>query len=236
MGMTMYDTLLQLPLFQGLGQNDFTAILEKVKIQFYKHKAGETILEKGKRCKGFLFLLNGSLQCETCDKDGLFTLYERIEAPFLVEPYSLFGGRTEYVSTYSAEEACDTLFVDKSFWLSVLSHYEIIRINFLNILSNRAQVLNDRLWTNSSEELDGRIVDFVSAHSSIPYGEKRLKIKMDDLAKLLYSTRIRISQALNYMQGLQGLKLRRGEICIPDLMALKELLKEKREQEPISNQ
>ena len=33
---TMYDTLLQLPLFQGLCHNDFTEILEKVKIHFAK--------------------------------------------------------------------------------------------------------------------------------------------------------------------------------------------------------
>ena len=31
---TMFDTLLQLPLFQGLAQEDFTCILEKVKLHF----------------------------------------------------------------------------------------------------------------------------------------------------------------------------------------------------------
>ena len=37
----MYDTLLQLPLFQGLAHEDFTNILGKVKLHFTKHKAGE---------------------------------------------------------------------------------------------------------------------------------------------------------------------------------------------------
>ncbi len=31
---TMFDTLLQLPLFQGLAQEDFTNILGKVKLSF----------------------------------------------------------------------------------------------------------------------------------------------------------------------------------------------------------
>ena len=35
---TMFDTLLQLPLFQGLCHEDFTNILEKVKLHFTKHK------------------------------------------------------------------------------------------------------------------------------------------------------------------------------------------------------
>ena len=42
----MYDTLLQLPLFQGLAQEDFTCILGKVKLHFTKHKAGEILAKK----------------------------------------------------------------------------------------------------------------------------------------------------------------------------------------------
>ena len=30
----MYDNLLQLPLFQGLNKNDFTSIIEKVRLHF----------------------------------------------------------------------------------------------------------------------------------------------------------------------------------------------------------
>ena len=44
---TMFDTLLQLPLFQGLAQEDFTRILEKVKLHFTKYKPGELLLKEG---------------------------------------------------------------------------------------------------------------------------------------------------------------------------------------------
>lgn len=46
---TMFDTLLQLPLFQGLAQEDFTRILEKVKLYFTKYKPGELLLKEGGR-------------------------------------------------------------------------------------------------------------------------------------------------------------------------------------------
>ena len=42
----MYDTLLQLPLFQGLAHEDFTNILGKVKLHFTKHNI---YLERGNR-------------------------------------------------------------------------------------------------------------------------------------------------------------------------------------------
>ncbi len=46
----MYDTLLQLPLFQGLSRNELTTILGKIKLHFYKKKAEEIIAEKDTPC------------------------------------------------------------------------------------------------------------------------------------------------------------------------------------------
>ena len=222
MEMTMYDTLLQLPLFQGLAKNDFTSILDKVKIHFMKRKAGDTVALGGEDCRELVFLLNGSLVSKTSDRDELYTFYEAINAPFLIEPYSLFGWSTKYVSTYTALTACNLVTIEKAYLLSELNNYEIIRLNYLNILSNRAQNLHDRLWTNLPESLHDRIVEFILLHSYVPGGEKRLKIKMDDLAKLLSSTRIRVSKALNEMQDKHWLTLHRGEIRIPDISLLKE--------------
>ena len=54
---TMFDTLLQLPLFQGLAQEDFTNILGKVKLSFTKHKAGEVIVKAGDTCSQLIFVL-----------------------------------------------------------------------------------------------------------------------------------------------------------------------------------
>ena len=218
----MYDTLLQLPLFQGLAKNDFTSILDKVKLHFLKRKAGDTVALGGEDCRELVFLLNGSLVSKTSDRDELYTFYEAINAPFLIEPYSLFGWSTKYVSTYTALTACNLVTIEKAYLLSELNNYEIIRLNYLNILSNRAQNLHDRLWTNLPESLHDRIVEFILLHSYVPGGEKRLKVKMDDLAKLLSSTRIRVSKALNEMQDKHWLTLHRGEIRIPDISLLKE--------------
>lgn len=222
MEMTMYDALLQLPLFQGLGKNDLTCILDKVKIHFSKHKSGEIFLRKGESCNKLVFLLNGIIRAESSDKEDIFSLYETIEAPFLVEPYSLFGWSTEYIATYSAMTVCDLMTIEKSYLLSELNNYEIIRLNFMNILSNRVQMLNERLWMKMAGNIDIRIIDFVLAHSLISGGEKVLKVKMDDLAKMLDSTRIRISKALNDMKNRKMVTLHRGEIRIPDIMIARE--------------
>ena len=88
---TMFDTLLQLPLFQGLCHEDFTSILDKVKLHFIKHKVGETIIESGSPCKQLCFLLKGEVSIVTNSKENIYTVIEQMEAPYLLEPQSLFG-------------------------------------------------------------------------------------------------------------------------------------------------
>ena len=79
MEITMYDTLLQLPLFQGLCKNDFTSILGKVKLHFRKYNADEIIVEQGEPCTELIFLLNGEISSQIVDEQKSYSLHEHLE-------------------------------------------------------------------------------------------------------------------------------------------------------------
>ena len=212
---TMFDTLLQLPLFQGLCHEDFTSILEKVKLHFVKHKVGETIQESGTPCTKLGFLLKGEVSAVTTYND-LYTFVEQIQAPYLIEPHSLFGLNTVYASSYVAQTKVHTVSINKEFVLNELFNYEIFRLNYMNIVSSRAQNLYTRLWNEPTNSLEEKIIRFILIHVEKPQGEKTLKVKMDDLARCIDSTRLNTSRALNGMQEQGLLKLHRKEIAIPD--------------------
>lgn len=220
---TMFDTLLQLPLFQGLGQEDLTHILGKVKFHFAKHKDHTLLAQSLTPCRQLLFLLKGEVTATTVSSNGLYNVTEYFQAPYLIEPQSLFGMDTHYVATYHSCGEAHTVTIDKSFAMNELFKYDIFCLNYLNILSNRAQVLNRRVWNHnyhsiSSEE---RILRFIRLHLERPSaGRKEIKIRMEDLAQIVNDTRTGISKTLNNMQ-LQGkIELRRGEIIIPDAALL----------------
>ena len=59
---SFYETLLQQPLFQGLGSNDLIEIVSKVKIHFQKFTAGNIIHLETDACRNLLFLLKGELK------------------------------------------------------------------------------------------------------------------------------------------------------------------------------
>ena len=163
---TMFDTLLQLPLFQGLCHEDFTSILDKVKLHFIKHKAGD------------------------------------------------------YASSYVAHTEVHTVCISKAFVLSDLFKYDIFRLNYMNIVSNRAQNLYSRLWDEPTLDLKSKIIRFFLSHCEKPQGEKTFKVKMDDLARCLDDTRLNISKTLNELQDNGLIELHRKEILIPDAQKL----------------
>lgn len=216
----MYDTLLQLPLFQGLCTEDLTNIIEKVKLQFVKQPNGALIAQQGEACRQLVFLLKGELASERKDPKGLFTWNEFFRAPFVVEPYSLFGMHPHYTANYRAEDNAQLLCVDKNYILSVLSKYEVFQLNYLNILSNRAQTFRDRLLQGVSHSAKEQILSFFLCNCEYPTGRKLMHIKMEDLAWIVNDTRLSISHVLNDWQDNGLAVLRRKEIEIPEMSHL----------------
>lgn len=213
----MYDTLLSLPLFQGMSQTDFNSLLQKIRLDFIRYEDGDVIIEKGNRCGSLAFLINGTVESSRSGMDGNFTFSELIEAPFLIEPYSMFGRAGSYQRTYTAIGSCSFLMVDKQYIYTELGKYNICRMNLLNILSGRVQQLDSHIWSLDGMSLRERIIRFIKGLSDIQSGQKRLVIKMNDLATLMDATRLNVSRELNTLEKDGIISLRRKEIFIPAL-------------------
>ena len=221
----MYDKLLQLPLFQGLGKNDFTQILEKVKFHFHKYAPGTILVREEEACDKLIFILDGEIQAEAYDSTQRYVLQETFKAPHIIEPYSLFGMRPNFSATYTAATETNTLTIRKKYVLEQLNNYDVFAINYLNMLSNRAQTANNKLWNSHIGCTKEKLMNFFALRCVIPYGKKTLFITMEDLASLIDDTRINVSRALNEFQEKGILTLGRKKITIEDLAKLTEEVK-----------
>lgn len=216
----MYDTLLQLPLFQGLGKTDLTNILSKVKLSFQKYDPEETIVKQGDKCEELMFFLSGQLVAETEHSDSNYTYSELFLKPMVIEPYSLFGLHPNYHATYKTRTEVNMLTIGKKYMLTELNLYEIFRINYLNILSNQVQVEHDKLFKVYATGIRKKLINFFAIQAFKPEGEKSIKVKMEDLAKIIDETRINVSRELNNMQEKGLIELKRKSIIIPALEKL----------------
>ena len=218
----MYENLLNLPYFQGLSKDEITRILDKVAFDFINCKVGESIYKEGDDCNRFSILIKGKVSCITCSEERNYSLHETIEAPFAIEPYSLFGGSTRYKRSYVAEEECAVLIFDKQYLFSEFTKYNIFTINLLNIISNKAQKTSQMTWKETPASIEGRIAQFVSQRCETEDGTKKLMIKMEQLASSICETRLNVSKALNSLKEKGVIDLHRKEIVIPSLQRLEE--------------
>lgn len=217
---TMFNTLLKLPLFQGLSQEDFTNILGRVKLHFIKYKAEDIIAKSDTACKELIFLLKGEVDAQTTPAKQLFTYIETIKTPYLIEPEALFGMNPHFKSTYIAKTDVSVMAVDKMLVLKELLKYDVFRLNYVNSVSNRAQSIYSRLWKTPSSGTQNKVIHFMLTYAEKLEGEKTIIIKMEDLAEILDDTRLNVSRALNDLQEQGLIELRRKIIYIPEISKL----------------
>ncbi len=222
MEQTMYDTLLQLPLFQGIGINDLTNILGKVKFHFAKYNTGQKIISTGDPSDRFVFIISGAFAKQKLIRaeEATVCYSELMDGPHLVEPFSLYGLHQNYIFTYVAQTKVSTLTIEKNFLYQELINYPIFRINFINILSNGNQRMYDKWGMTPHGSARDKLIDFLQMVSTSPTGEKFVKAKMEDLAYLLNTTRLKLSKVLNELKEENQIELLRMGFRIPALEKL----------------
>ena len=217
MDTTMYDKLLRLPLFQGLSRSDLTDILGKIKVELRKYDKKEYLAKQGSRCTELIYILDGRIKASSKDSVHNFTLSEILGGNTIIEPYSLFGMYTSYQFSYRAECETDVVIIKKEYILSFLCKYEIFNLNYLNVLSSRAQNMRLKLWNTHIGNATEKIVNFLLLRCAFPHGTKELHIRMEDLASLIDETRINVSKSLNTLKEKELISLSRRTIKVFNL-------------------
>lgn len=215
-----FDRLLLLPLFQGIGRGDFQEIAERVRLGFLKLPKGSILARQDELCTGLFFVLGGEVCAQRLSDQNDYTIKEWLNMPLVLQPECLFGLSTRYTRTFTATSNVQMLRVEKDVVRDVLFYYPTFRINYLNLLSTRAQLSSRLLWRNVSVDLRSRFVQFVSSRCLRPAGRKEMKIGMVALANELLTTRLKVSKMLNELERQELVELRREKVIVPNLERL----------------
>ena len=214
------NRLLIVPLFQGFSRLDFLDIVEKIPLGFKTYKPGSTIVAQEEESHSLCILLSGEAEAEVVSPQGIYRFTEKIKAPYTIQIENLFGLHNRYARTFKASTDVQTVTISKQNVRQMLINYPAFQINFYNALSTCAQQSTAMLWLQRSNKLEHRFYNFLKRRSLRPIGEKKLHIRMEDLALELGTTRLRISQALSNMAEKNILSYSRGIIIIPQIEKL----------------
>lgn len=220
MELTMFEKILQLPLFQGLTTNEISEVLSHIRLDFVNYQAGDEFVIQGDACKGLIYIIHGEIASEYRDSQGRFTFSEKLPQTGVIEPYNMFGMFQKYSRSYIFTTDGCTLTIEKPMVLKYLMSNNIIKINLLNIVCNRYQQTQRLLCDYPEDTVKNKIVKFLLSYSSIPKGGKEVHIKMTDMAKIIHETRLNVSKALNIMQKEGLIILQRNMLTIKNIKDL----------------
>ena len=211
----MYDTILGLPLFQGLSTADLTRVLEGTRLAFDTVSAGTTLFRQDELCTGLTFIIDGAITLHTEAADHRWSVDETLNSPLVLGMDVLYGSTRTHRHSAHAATATRTLIMDKRTVAALTGYFEVFRLNVLNLLTTSA-VRRDQLnWLPAATTREEHIIHFFRTHVQRPAGHKRFNISQKVLGRYLGEDYRFIAQALRQMQDRGWLTLDRRCIDIP---------------------
>ena len=200
-----------------MSKGDLEEVVTHTRLGFETYNEGQYIVQENAPCHQLIFVLKGNFEVETIAANHNYSITEILHAPGLLQPERLWGLMQFYTKSFRCKTSCQILSIEKSEIMKLCDQYLIFRINLFNLLSTAAQRSERRLLRLTSASLEHRIIYFFADRCLQLAGAKTIKIKMTQLATEINDSRLDVSRALNNLQQMGLIRLRRNYIEIEKL-------------------
>lgn len=151
---TMYETIMNLPLFKGLSHEQVSSFLEKTHFKFSKYSDREKIVSAGERVEEMKCVISGQIRlCHIIGDKDLLRLTELRRNHEVIGADRLFGMDTTYGADICAVGNVSTMEFSKDQYQNLLNAGSIYLLNYLNSLSYGAQIRFNILMIILKEDL-----------------------------------------------------------------------------------
>lgn len=224
--MSIYDSLLEIPLFKGLNVDSFNKIIEKYKLEFLSFNQGDIIFKAGEECNCFRFVISGSVRSELVNEKIKIKLYETISAPNdIISNYTL-GNNTSPISVSALSDNTGILIIDKQDFLSIMQEHRVVLLNYLILLSRKGQIPVEAYNSIASDNIRAKFAFWILYFTNYNSTDIVIKAKFRDLYLFFGVQRGAFNSVLEELKELSIIDFSTKEIQVLDR---KELTKYYRE-------
>jgi len=223
--MTMYEQLMQLPVFQGISVDQLTRILEVTPFDFRQYNAGQVICQGGDLCQGATFLLSGRLRLETPIFDHRVKIIQTFEGPYSFSLHRLFGADLTLRSTMVADtDRTGIMMLRKADFLRILQQYDIALINVMNLLCTRAQKQHRAIEFSAQTDPLLKLSSWILAFTE--HSAKEVCIEADEMVwcDMLKLDKPAFWRCVAYLEGMHILESVSGRLKLLDRYGLRTLV------------
>lgn len=157
----MKEELTNCKLFNGLNHRTIDELLSSISYQRRKFLKGEQIIFSNYEVSGLYIIIKGCVRGEMTDLSGKTIKIDDMKSSMMLAPAFLFGSNNLYPVDIIAN--CDTelVYIHKSSFLKLLQLNQTILMNYLNVVSDRAQFLSNRIKFLSFNTIKGKFANYI---------------------------------------------------------------------------
>jgi CRP/FNR family transcriptional regulator, dissimilatory nitrate respiration regulator len=149
------------PLFKNMTVEEIARLLSGIHLQIRHFKCDEVVVCGGDVCSSLQMVVVGSVRGEMMDTTGRVLKIEDIGVPRPLAAAFLFGQNNYYPVTITANEDSTLLVLPRESVIKLIQTNENFLTNFMNVISNRAQFITDKLKVHSFQSLKGKLADYL---------------------------------------------------------------------------
>lgn len=220
-----YTQLAGLYLFDSLPITEIEALIDGLHHQLRKYESGQVIAVAGEVCSQLLILCEGMVEGEMIDFNGKKLKIEDISSPNLLASAFLFGRNNRFPVNIVALSHVEILCLPKDSVLRMFQSNTRILANYLDIISNRAQFLSQKLKFQSFQTIKGKIASYLLNLAAKQGAQIALDRSQNELAELFGVARPSLARAMSELND-EGILLTKGrQITVLNPTLLKELIR-----------
>lgn len=187
-------SLEQCPLFRGLSDEEIYNLLGTGEYSRIKYTIGDIISRKDTAYSGLMIVAKGVVSGKATSSSGQVMFSDEISSPNLISPAFLFGGYNRLpFDVVAATNEVEIVIIHRAKLFELMQNNAIILSNFIDILSNRANTLNKRLFYLAFASLKHKICEYIIDEATINNTitkrsiMKYFDITLDSVEKILNS-------------------------------------------------
>jgi len=215
----MYEILTRCPYFQGLKAVKIEELLSGKEYSTEDFSNGAWVARRDTAYSGLMIILKGEVCGEVEDHLGKRFLVDRISAPQLIAPAFLFGGYNRLPIDVVADGAVTILTLHRGLLFELMQENVIVMSNFIDIISNRANLLTRKIYFLSFKTVREKMMNFLLEQSRVRKGAVDVS-DLNALSEYFDAPRSSIITVLNEMEKHGIIAYDKGLVTILNKKAL----------------
>lgn len=190
----------QCPILKGVTHELLLELFGKLQFQIKSFAKDEILAIQGDEVTRLMILLEGSARGEMTDFSGHLIKIEDVPAPKPLAGAFLFGNENRFPVDVVANEPVKVLIIYRGEFVKLLRMNETIQMNYLNLVSSKAQFLSKKIKFLSFKTIKGKIVHYLIGLNQDDSGIITIPASQQELADLFGVARPSVARALGELE------------------------------------